>query len=368
MAKNYTGKQILMETFRAEGVRRVFGNPGTTELPLLDALLDNPDIEYVLALHEAVAVTMADAYAQATGEVGVVNLHVGPGLGNGLGSVYNAWEGQTPLLVTAGQQDNRMRLREPLLGHDLVAMAAPLTKWSVQADHIDELPHLLNRAFKVARDTPAGPVFVALPLNLMDQLTENPPMQPSCLFPLTAPDADGIKRAAGMLLEARKPLILCGDKVARCGAVEALVALSERLGASVYNVVLPARVNFPNQHPHFRDRVPNDQAGIRNCVGDSDVVLMVGGEFFEEVWFTGLSAFPEGVSLIQIDPSPANIGRNYPVDCGLLADPKSALEALNQAISAGAGPAFLGSGRRSERTAQRGRVGRTGNGLRRRGQ
>ena len=139
-------------------------------------------VEYILALHEAVAVSMADAYAQSTGRVGVANLHVGPGLGNGLGSLYNAWEGHTPMVVTAGQQDSRMRLREPLLGHDLVAMAAPLTKWSVEANDADELPHLLNRAFKIARDDPPGPVFVSLPINVMSQTTSNTPRSSSCVY------------------------------------------------------------------------------------------------------------------------------------------------------------------------------------------
>ena len=154
---SYSGKQIFMDTLMAEGVRYIFGNPGTTELPVIDSLRDYPDIDYVLCLQEAVAVSMADAYALATDTVGVVNLHVAPGLGNGLGSVYNAWEGGTPLLVTAGQQDSRLRLREPMLGHDLVAMAAPLTKWSVEAHSADELPLILNRAFKTAREAPSGP-------------------------------------------------------------------------------------------------------------------------------------------------------------------------------------------------------------------
>ena len=160
MTQTCTGKQVFMDTLVAEGVDFIFGNPGTTELPLIESLNDYPQIDYIMALHEAVAVTMADAYAQVSGNVAVANLHVGPGLGNGLGSLYNAWEGQTPLILTAGQQDNRMRLREPLLGHDLVAMAEPLVKWSVQVESADEMALIMNRAFKIARETPPGPVFV----------------------------------------------------------------------------------------------------------------------------------------------------------------------------------------------------------------
>ena len=292
MTNRYTGKEIFMRTLENEGVRYIFGNPGTTELPIMDSLLDYSNIEYILALHESVAVSMADAYAQVSGQVGVVNLHVGPGLGNGLGSIYNAWEGHTPLVVTAGQQDNRMRLREPLLGHDLVAMAAPLTKWSVEAQNADELPLVLNRAFKTARETPAGPVFVSLPINVMEQTTAHAPMPPSTIYSRVEPDPAGLDAAAEMLLSAHRPLVVCGDKVAKAGAVKALVDLAEQIGAPVYSVVLPARLNFPNQHAHFRDRMANDQAAMRERVGDSDVVVLVGGEFFEETWFADASPFP----------------------------------------------------------------------------
>ena len=321
-----------METLVAEGVRHVFGNPGTTELPLLDSLIDYPQIQYTLALQEAVAVTMADAYAQATGTVGVANVHVGPGLGNALGSLYGAWEGGTPLVVTAGQQDTRMRLREPLLGHDLVAMAAPLTKWSVEARSADELAHVLNRAFKVAREAPSGPVFVSLPINVMEEETTHGPMIPARLFPRNAPDPAGVAEAVELLLGAKNPLILCGDKVATTGAVPDLVRLAELIGAGVYNVVLPSRVNFPTGHPHYRDRGAQDQALLRSLIGDADAILMVGGQFFEEVWHVDTSPFPEDAVLIQVDSSPLNLARNYSVHCGLVADPKMALQALTTGI------------------------------------
>ncbi len=340
MTTRYTGIQVVMETLLEEGVSYVFGNPGTTELPLIDALVDYPGVKYILALHEAVAVSMADAYAQSTGCVGVANLHVGPGLGNGLGSLYNAWEGHTPLVVTAGQQDSRMRLREPLLGHDLVAMAAPLTKWSVEANTVDELSHLLNRAFKVARDDPPGPVFVSLPINLMAQRTQHAPLASSCVYRRARPDNEGVAQAAELLLSAQRPLIICGDLVAQSGAVRALVALAEFLGASVYSEVLPARVNFPNQHPHYRDRLPHDQRLIRRCIDDVDVVLMVGGDFFEEVWFADEHPFAPHTKLVQIDRSVEKLGRNYVVHCALVADPKAALEALLEAMSAQADPAY----------------------------
>ena len=133
------GRRVLMESFVSHGVRHIFGNPGTTETPLLDSLPAFPQIEYVMTLHEGVAVGAASFYAQATGRAAVANLHVAPGLGNGSAALYGAFKANSPVVVTAGQQDTRMRLANPLLGHDLVAMAAPVTKWSVQIERADEI-------------------------------------------------------------------------------------------------------------------------------------------------------------------------------------------------------------------------------------
>ena len=154
------GRRVLMESLVSHGVRHIFGNPGTTETPLLDSLVTYPQIEYIMTLHEGVAVGAASFYAQATGRTAVANLHVAPGLGNAIGAIYGAFKANSPLVVTAGQQDTRMRLANPVLGHDLVAMAAPVTKWSVQVERADELAPILRRAFKVATDAPKGPVFV----------------------------------------------------------------------------------------------------------------------------------------------------------------------------------------------------------------
>ncbi|MDE2378430.1 MAG: hypothetical protein KGM94_14250 [Bradyrhizobium sp.] len=168
------GRRVLMESLVSHGVRHIFGNPGTTETPLLDSLPAYPQLDYVMTLHEGVAVGAASFYAQAARRPAVANLHVAPGLGNAIGSLYGALKAGSPVLVTAGQQDTRMRLTNPLLGHDLVAMAAPVTKWSVQIERADEIAPILRRAFKVATDAPQGPVFVALPIS--DRPFELPPI------------------------------------------------------------------------------------------------------------------------------------------------------------------------------------------------
>src|SRR3954466_2798109 len=176
------GRRVLMESLLSNGVSHIFGNPGTTETPLLDSLVTYPQLQYVMTLHEGIAVGAASFYAQASGRPAVANLHVAPGLGNGIGAIYGALKANSPLIVTAGQQDTRMRLTNPVLGHDLVAMAAPVTKWSVQIEHADELAPVLRRAFKVATDAPKGPVFVALPINVLEQETDVEAISPDKLW------------------------------------------------------------------------------------------------------------------------------------------------------------------------------------------
>jgi benzoylformate decarboxylase len=327
------GKHLFMQSLEANGVRYIFGNPGTTEAALIDTLSDYPEMEYILALHEGVAVGMADAYALGTGQVGVVNLHAAPGLGNGLGMLYNALQGRSPLVVTAGQPDNRLRLREPLLGHDLVAMAAPLCKWSVSAERADDLPLILHRAFKVAQEPPTGPVFVDLPANVLEEESDRPVLAPGRLFAPSQADPEGLRQAAELLLRAQNPVIICGDGVYRSGAQQELVALAELLGTPVWNTLLTAAVNFPTTHPQLRGELPDNQAQMRELLNEPDVVLLVGGHFFREVFFTAESPWPEEAAVIQIDEAAEAVARNYSVTVGLVADPKAALRDLHELIT-----------------------------------
>ena len=326
------GRHVFMESLRAHGVALIFGNPGTTESPLLDSLQDFPDIRYIVALHEGVAVGAASYYAQASGKTGVVNLHVAPGLGNAIGMLYGALKANSPLIVTAGQQDTRMRLREPLLGHDLVAMAAPVVKWSAQVERADEFGPLLQRAFKIANDPPRGPVFVALPINVMEQDTDIGAVVAGDFKRKTSPDPDGVSKLARLLLESATPAIIAGDDVARSDAQQELVALAERIGASVWVEGLRHQVTFPTQHPNFRGNLPFDAGQIRNYLSDCDLVLLIGGPFFEEVWFAPGSALPEAAEVVQIEESHARLGFNFPLTAGLVGSLRPSLAALNAAI------------------------------------
>ena len=332
------GRDVFMESLVAHGVRHLFGNPGTTESPLIDSLARYPAIDYVLTLHEGVAIGAASYYAQACGRAGVVNLHVAPGLGNAIGMIFGALRTSSPMVVTAGQQDTRLRLRDPILGHDLVAMAAPVVKWSVQAESADEIAPIMRRAFKIAHDPPAGPVFVALPINVMEQQTEIEAASAGALYRAPPPDADGVAALARHLLAAAEPAIVIGDDVARAGAGEALVALAEVVGAGIWTELIHQHQPVPNLHPNYRGRLPSDPASIAEAFGAADAVLMVGGPFFEEVWYAPAGPFPPGASVLQIEESTARLGRNHRLDAGLIAGLVPALEASRPRCGRGSPP------------------------------
>jgi benzoylformate decarboxylase len=324
------GRQVFFETLLAHGVDRIFGNPGTTESPLLDSLLDYPQLQYIVHLHEGVAVGAANFYAQASGKTAFVNLHVAPGLGNGIGMIYSALKNNSPMVVTAGQQDTRIRLRDPVLGHDLAAMAAPVTKWSVQVESADELGPILQRAFKIANDAPAGPVFVALPINVMEQETTVPPGKPAKLFTASRPDPAGIEAMSRLIIAAQNPTIVAGDDVARAGAAKTLEKLVERIGASVWFEGLRGRNSFPTDNPAYRGTLAFDAPGVAKQFAGNDLVLLVGGPFFEEVWYGPGSPFPPGCKVLQIEAAPPRMAYNFAVDAGVIADVDASLEALWQ--------------------------------------
>ena len=324
------GRTVLMETLLANNVSKIFGNPGTTESPLYDALAEYPQIEYTVALHEGVALAMASFYAQTSGTTGVVSLHVAPGLGNALGMLYCALKANAPLVVTAGQQDTRMRLRNPILGHDLVSMAAPLTKWSVQVENPDEMADVLHRAFKVASDPPAGPVFVSLPINVLEQQTTNLARPLGQLFRAPTADPAGISALASVLGAAKNPAIIVGDEVARAGAGDTVLELAERLGAAVWfdALRLCQRGAVPSGHPNVRGLLAVDSAATAQMLREHDAVLMIGGPFFDEVWYSPGRPFPDQAKVLQIETSAETLSRNHALDVGVIGEIRACVEAL----------------------------------------
>ena len=329
------GGQVFMESLLLHGVDAIFGNPGTTENPLLDRLIDYPQLPYYVALHEGVAVCAASFHAQATGRTAVANLHVAPGLGNAIGMMYGALKAASPLIVTAGQQDTRMRLNNPLLSHDLVAMAEPVTKFSAEPQSADEMGPLLNRAFKIANEPPCGPVFIALPVDVMEQETEIGASSTGPLAPGVA-SADAIGQAVAMLLESSNPCLVVGDDASRQGGLDQLVALAESTGATVFHQGLRGHVCFPNRHPNYRGRTPFEAAAVRRLLSPFDLVLLIGGNFFEDVWHDNVSHMPEGAKVIQMENSSQRLALSVPLDLGVTGELTQSLGALVEALRAGA--------------------------------
>src|SRR6202050_542051 len=152
-----SGKRAFLDLLRQEGVRVMFGNPGTTELPLMDAFAVENDIRYILGLQEAALMAMADGYAQASGELAVLNLHVAPGLGNAMGMLYDAMKANAPVLVTAGQRALKSLVTEPVLTADLPTLARPFVKWAAEVHRVEDLPRYVHRAVKTALAPPTWP-------------------------------------------------------------------------------------------------------------------------------------------------------------------------------------------------------------------
>ncbi len=234
--------------------------------------------------------------------------------------------------MTAGQQDTRMRLRDPVLGHDLVAMAAPVCKWAVQVERADEMAPVMARAFKIANTPPAGPVFVALPIDVMEQQTDIAAHTAGRLDLQAEPAADALDQAAGLVRAAQRPIIVAGDEVARYGAVDALVRFSETIGAGVWLETLHTHAAFPNRHPHAQGNLPLEASNIRRELGDSDLVILIGGPFFEEVWFTPGAALPDGARVVHLETSAERLAHNYPADIGIAGNIRTALTALSERL------------------------------------
>ena len=322
----------LVEILRGAGVEYLFGNPGTTELPFLDAL-DGSGLTYVVALQEATATAAADGYAQASGRLGVVNLHVAPGLANALSIVHNASRAKTPLLVTAGQQDSRLLLDAPILAGDMVKMTEGLTKWSYELRNAAEAPSALRRAIHVAQAPPTGPVFLALPMDLMTEPCDDRGGAPGrvALRPTAEPEA--IARAASLLARAKAPAIIAGDGVARAGAQAELVSLAETLGAAVHGEPIHRRLSFPGDHPLWRGGLYPTSTATARALERFDVVLIVGATVFTWLFHAPGAPFGAAQTIIQIDDDPREIGRSYPVALGIVAGVRGALSDLHEAVA-----------------------------------
>ncbi|MBM4460208.1 MAG: hypothetical protein FJ011_20995 [Chloroflexi bacterium] len=332
------GIEALLEILAAARVRYIFGNPGSTELPLSDALAQDDRFQYILNLHELPLTAMADGYALASGELGVACVHICGGLGNAMGMLYNAWREGAPLLLLAGQQDRRFRIEEPALEGDMVSVARPWTKWAAEIGRVEDVATATRRAIQVALTPPTGPVFLSLPVDVQLEhaaaLDLTPPHIPDRRV---RPPVEALQEAARLLAQARNPAILAGSRVVEADAIANLAALAERLAAPVFSEMhtTHGRVPMPADHPLYAGSLPVWAPEIRQRLRDFDVILVVGMALLRQFIYRGAERpIPETARLIQLDNNPWELGKNYPVDVALLGDPQAGLAELAQHVAA----------------------------------
>ncbi|HKY04756.1 MAG TPA: thiamine pyrophosphate-binding protein, partial [Blastocatellia bacterium] len=329
-----TGAEAMYEMMVREGVRYIFGNPGTTELPLMDMFAARDEVEYILALHEDSALGMACGYADATGRAAVVNLHTNPGLAHALGNLYNAYRAGTPLVVTAGQQDSRALIDEPLLTADMIELARQHTKWAWEIRHASEIPACLARAFKIAETPPTGPVFISLPVDTMEASADIELPGVTRVAWRMRGDRESIRKAALLLASSRNPAIIAGDGCARSGATSALTTFAEKIAARVYAEPLNSLLSFPTDHPLYAGPLFANAKQTRAQLEGTDTILIIGANNLAPLVYTGQRMLPPESRLIQINADDRELGKNFPAEVAIQADPRSALEDLIEAFEA----------------------------------
>jgi benzoylformate decarboxylase len=322
------GADVLLEVLSSEGVEYIFGNPGTTELPLIDALQRTPDLKYVLALQEATAVAMADGYAQAARRPAFLNLHTAGGLGHGMGNLLNAGVSQTPMVVTAGQQDSRHAVTDPLLFGDLVRIAEPAVKWAREVASADQLPVLVRRAFHDASAAPTGPVFLSLPMDVMEEMSAVGIEARSHI------DRNAIAGSLPRLaqhpaaIEPGRLAVIAGDEVHASDAAEETAAVAEALGAPVFGSSWPSRIPFPTSHPLWAGNFPTVARDIAEMLSRYDAIFALGGKSLVTILYTEASAVPSGCDVFQLSADVRDLGRTYVTRLSVVGEIKASLKAL----------------------------------------
>jgi len=329
------GRHAVIEQLLANGVRYVFGNPGTVEQGLLDVMREYEGrLDYIFALQESIAVAMADGYARCSGKLGVIQLHSGVGLGNGIGNLYQAFRGHSPLLVIAGDSGVQYDAMDAQMSGDLVSIAKPVTKYAIRATHPASLLRVLRRAIKIALTPPYGPVFLNLPMDVLDAENSEPVFAAPRLSTACSAPAFEIERMAAALSAARKPLIVMGDGVAVSGAQKELEEVATLIGAEIWGAN-SAEVNVAASCPLYCGTLGH-MFGFESArrTMDSDAVMICGTYVFPEVFpeLEHRKVFADDAAIFHIDLDAFEIAKNFRVDVGVVADPKATLVSLAEAL------------------------------------
>jgi benzoylformate decarboxylase len=332
-----TVRQATIDLLRQHGLNTWFGNPGSSELTLLE---DFPsDFRYLLGLQEMVPVGMADGFSQVTGRPALVMVHTAPGLGNAMGALYNAYLNKTPLIVIAGNQRRAMQNQKTLLtNEDAVLVPRPFVKWSAEPATASEVPAVLARAIHVAMSPPTGPVFVSVPMDdAAYELNEAQAAEIEVIREREVTHAGGFrkdlaKKIAGLLSAAKSPAFVVHGDLEHAQAWDPVVKLAERSKAAVWTAPLPGLSGFPENHPLYQGLLPPGAGWISEKLKGHDLVLALGGPVFRYYPYIPGPYLPEGTSLIHITSDPDEAAR-APVGDAYVADIRAAVEAVLGEIS-----------------------------------
>jgi benzoylformate decarboxylase len=319
-----TVREVLFEVMRDLKLTRIFGNIGSTEEKMF---ADFPsDFEYVLALHESVAVAMADAYSQMSGKPVHVNLHTAAS-GNGVGAVTTAWHNRTPMVITAGQQTREMLLMEPYLTNKNPYLEfAPWVKWSYEPARPEDVPGAFLRAYAMAIQSPPGPVYLSLPMDDMDKECPRIPAR-RLVHPRISAGPDLLSPVAEAISLAQNPALIVGGSVDQLGGWDDVVRLAEKLRCKVFGAPMEGRPGFPEDHPQYQGLAAPSAEPLREQLQGVDLVVVIGAPVFRFYPYTGGSPVPEGAKLIHLTDSTEEAAR-APIGESCLVDPARACATL----------------------------------------
>ncbi|MEE2790574.1 MAG: thiamine pyrophosphate-dependent enzyme [Acidobacteriota bacterium] len=328
------GNIAFLSLLADEGVTHLFGNPGTTELSMMAALPQCPAIDFVLGTQEAAVVAMADGYARASGRLAACNVHVAPGLGNAMGSLYNAmWVG-SPLIVTAGQHEIGHGLTEPMLYAPLEPIARPLVKWAIEVTRIADLPRVIRRAAKIALAPPTGPVFLSLPGDVLDDDKDIVLGRSNRVDASNRPADTTIKALADRLLVSQQPVIICGHEVSSRRALAPAADLAELIGAAVYQDTIPTAAPFVSTHDCYLGALTRNQQDVSQRLKEYDLLICLGTDVLRMSTPSDTPPLPQGMPIVQISERSEDLAKNYPTEIAIQANVRETLAALNDAIRA----------------------------------
>jgi benzoylformate decarboxylase len=335
-----TGRSAFLALLKDEGITHLFGNPGTTELPIMHALKDHPDLTYVMAMQESLVVAIADGFSRASGRLVACNVHVAPGLGNAMGSLYNASFTGTPMILTAGQQEQGHGLTEPLLYGPLVRMAEPLVKWAIEVTRLEDLPRIVRRAAKIATTPPTGPVFISLPGDILNAEAGIELGRSTRIDTRVRPSDEALQALTARILKAERPVIIAGDEIVKSDALQEAALLAATLGAPAFQQSAPYGAHFLSESPCFMGALSRLQTHVREVLSAFDLMIVLGADPLRMSVHSEVDPLPAGLPILQIGLVEWDLAKNYGAEIAIKADVKESLRVLIPALKAAGGAAL----------------------------